>query len=77
MAHFASGFTEARAEDLTALGGYDEADGRVARLLRQAGYLAQRQSFCVAVTRSVNPTEMEFAARVRRIVDAIDDVSRL
>ncbi|MGI9220718.1 MAG: PucR family transcriptional regulator [Woeseiaceae bacterium] len=56
------------------LGGYDEADGRVARLLRRAGYLAQRQSFCVAVTQSVDPTEMEFAARVRRIVDAIDDV---
>ena len=56
------------------LGGYDEADGRVAKLLRQAGYLAQRQSFCVAVTQSVDPTEMEFPARVRRIIDAIEDV---
>ena len=56
------------------LGGYDEADGRVARLLRRAGYLAQRQSFCVAVTQSVDPTEMEFAARAQRIVDSIDEV---
>ena len=56
------------------LGGYDEADGRVAKLLRQAGYLAQRQSFCVAVIQSVDPTEMEFPARVRRIIDAIEDV---
>jgi hypothetical protein len=56
------------------LGGYDEADGRVAKLLRQAGYLAQRQSFCVAVIQSVDPTEMEFPARVRRIIDSIEDV---
>lgn len=55
------------------LGGYDEADGRVARLLRGAGFLDQRQSFCVAVVRSVDPAEMENAARVRRIVDAIED----
>jgi len=56
------------------LGGYDEADGRVAKLLRRAGYLAQRQSFCVAVTQSVDPTEMEFPARVRRIIDSIEEV---
>ncbi len=56
------------------LGGYDEADGRVAKLLGQAGYLAQRQSFCVAVIQSVDPTEMEFPARVRRIIDAIEDL---
>lgn len=56
------------------LGGYDEADGRVAKLLRQAGYLAQRQSFCVAVIQSVDPSEMEFPARVRRIIDSIEDL---
>jgi hypothetical protein len=56
------------------LGGYDEADGRVAKLLRQAGYLDQRQAFCVAVTQSVDPREMEFPARVRRIIDSIDKV---
>lgn len=56
------------------LDGYDEADGRVARLLRRTGYLAQRQSFCVAVTQAVHPNEMEFPARVRRICDAIENV---
>lgn len=56
------------------LGGYDEADGRVAKLLRRAGYLDQRQSFCVAVCQSVDPIEMEFPARVRRIIDSIEEV---
>jgi PucR C-terminal helix-turn-helix domain/GGDEF-like domain len=56
------------------LDGYDEADGRVARLLRGAGYLDQRQSFCVAVARSVDPLEMESPARVRRIIDAIEEI---
>lgn len=55
------------------LDGYDEADGRVARLLRDAGFLDQRQSFCVAIARSVDPAGMENAARVRRIIDAIED----
>lgn len=64
-----------RAELLSVLlGGYDEADGRVAKLLRRAGYLDQRQSFCVAVCQSVDPTEMEFPARARRIIDSIEDV---
>ena len=56
------------------LDGYDEADGRVARLLRRNGYLAQRQSFCVAVTQAVHANEMEFPARVRRICDSIEQV---
>jgi hypothetical protein len=56
------------------LDGYDEADGRVAKLLRGAGFLDQRQSFCVAVARSVDPTEMESPARVRRIIDAMEEV---
>jgi hypothetical protein len=56
------------------LDGYDEADGRVARLLRRTGYLAQRQSFCVAVTRAVHASEMEYPARVRRICDSIEQV---
>lgn len=56
------------------LDGYDEADGRVARLLRRSGYLAQRQSFCVAVTQAVHASEMEFPARVRRICDSIEQV---
>ena len=53
------------------LDGYDEADARAARLLRRAGYLQQRQSYCVAVARSVNAREMESAARAQRMADAI------
>jgi DNA-binding PucR family transcriptional regulator len=56
------------------LEGYDEADGRVTRLLRRTGYLAQRQSFCVAVTQAAHASEMEFPARVRRICDSIEQV---
>jgi len=53
--------------------GYDESDGRVARLLKRAGYLDQRQSFCVALAQSVEPLEMENPARAQRIADAIGD----
>ena len=42
----------------TLVDGYDESDRRAAALLRRSGYLAQRQSYCVAVARSVNPGEM-------------------
>lgn len=51
--------------------GYDEADGRVARLLKRAGYLEQRRSFCVALAQSTDPLEMENPARVQRIVEAM------
>jgi hypothetical protein len=51
--------------------GYDEADGRVARLLKRAGYLEQRQSYCVVVAQSTDPLEMENPARTQRIVDAV------
>lgn len=64
-----------RAEMLTILlNGYDESDGRVARLLRNAGYLDGHQSFCVALARSVDPTEMLNPARARRLADAIDEI---
>jgi sugar diacid utilization regulator len=53
------------------LSGYDEADGRVARLLKRAGYLEQRQSYCVAVAQSINPSEMELPERAQRIANAI------
>jgi len=56
------------------LSGYDESDSRAAQLLRRAGYLEQRQSFCVAVARSVDPREMENAARAERMVDSISEV---
>lgn len=51
--------------------GYDEADARVARLLKRAGYLEQRLSFCVALAQSTDPLEMENPARAQRIVEAM------
>jgi hypothetical protein len=60
----------------TLLGGYDESDSRAAQLLRRSGYLEQRQSFCVAVARSVDPRQMENAARAQRMVEAIGAVLR-
>jgi len=58
------------------LSGYDESDSGAAQLLRRTGYLEQRQSFCVAVARAVNPAEMENAARVQRMIEAIGQVLR-
>jgi len=55
----------------TLLSGYDESDSRTAQLLRRSGYLEQRQSFCVVVARSVNPTEMKNPARAQRMVESI------
>jgi hypothetical protein len=56
------------------LQGYDEADGRVAKILRDAGYLEKRHSFCVALARSVDPAEMLNAARARRLADSIEQI---
>ena len=53
------------------LGGYDESDTRAAQALRRSGYLAQRQSFCVVVARSVDPREMENVARAQRMVESL------
>ncbi|MGH8598303.1 MAG: hypothetical protein ACREXT_16750, partial [Gammaproteobacteria bacterium] len=53
------------------LAGFDEADGRVGRLLKRAGYFDQRQSFCVALAQSTEPLEMENPDRAQRIVEAI------
>ncbi len=58
----------------TLLDGYDEADQTAAGLLRRAGYLQQRQSYCVALARSVDPGEMESASRAQRMADSIADV---
>lgn len=55
------------------LSGYDESDGRIARLLKRAGYLEQRQSYCVVVAQSANASEMENPARAQRIVTALSD----
>ena len=56
------------------LDGNDEADMRAARLLREAGFLEERQIFCVALARSVDPTEMLDAPRARRLVEAIEHI---
>ena len=53
------------------LSGYDESDARTARLLKRAGYLEQRHSYCVVVAQSVNPAEMELPDRAQRIANAI------
>ena len=58
----------------TLLSGYDESDRIAAQLLRRAGYLEQRQAYCVAVARSVNPNEMENPARAQRMADTITEV---
>jgi hypothetical protein len=54
------------------LDGQDEADMRAARILREAGFLDERQTFCVALARSVDPTEMLNASRARRLADSIE-----
>jgi hypothetical protein len=56
------------------LNGHDEADMRAARILRDAGFLDERQSFCVALARSVDPTEMLNASRARRLADSIEQI---
>jgi hypothetical protein len=56
------------------LAGRDEADPRVARMLRDAGFPNRQQTFCVALSRSVDPSEMLNAARARRLADSIEQV---
>jgi len=53
------------------LGGYDESDAKSARLLKRAGYLEQRHSYCVVVAQSINPAEMELPERAQRIIAAL------
>ena len=77
--HHTRRFAEAEADRRSALlntllDGYDEADQTAAGLLRRAGYLQQRQSYCVAVARSVDPGEMESTPRAQRMADAIGEV---
>lgn len=55
------------------LNGYDEFDERVGRLLKRAGFLEQRQSYCVAVVQAVNAAEMEHRARAQRLWEAVVD----
>lgn len=55
------------------LNGYDESDGRVARLLKRAGYLEQRQAYCIAAAQPINTAEMENPARAQRIANALSE----
>jgi len=55
------------------LSGFDEADGRVARLLRKSGYLQQRQAYCVVVAQPVDPSEMQNPARAQRLADSLKE----
>ena len=66
--------TDRRVELLnTLLSGYDESDARVARLLKRAGYLEQRQAYCLVLAQSANPAEMENPERAQRIVAALGE----
>jgi hypothetical protein len=56
------------------LDGYDESDGRVSKILRDAGYLDGRQSFCVVLAQSVDPAEMQNPARARRLAESVQKV---
>jgi PucR C-terminal helix-turn-helix domain/GGDEF-like domain len=69
---FAEAEGDRRAELLgTLVGGFDESDTRIARLLKRAGYLEQRLRFCVALAQAIDPLEMENTARAQRIADAM------
>jgi hypothetical protein len=69
---FAEAEGDRRAELLGILvGGFDQSDSRIVRLLKHAGYLEQRLRFCVALARATDPLEMENTARAKRIVDAV------
>lgn len=56
------------------LDGHDESDGRVERILRDAGYLDRRLSFCVAVASPVDPAELLQPERARRMADSVSAV---
>lgn len=53
------------------LAGYDESDSRIARILKQAGYLDQRQAYCVAVFQPMHAGELAHPERGLRITAAI------
>ncbi len=65
--------SDQRSELLTTLlGGYDESDRRIAGMLRDAGYFDRRLAYCVILVQSIEPAEMNNAARARRLADYID-----
>ncbi len=56
------------------LGGFDESDARVAAILRRAGFLQGRQSFCVVLAQAVQASEMDSPARTRRLAETLDQL---
>ncbi len=54
------------------LDGRDESDAHAERLLRDAGFLEERQWYCVALARSVDALEMLDPSRARRLAEAMD-----
>jgi DNA-binding PucR family transcriptional regulator len=56
------------------LAGYDESDGRIARLLKAAGYLDQRQSYCLIAARTPIAGELESRERAQRLLAALADL---
>lgn len=56
------------------LAGYDESDGRIGRLLKSAGYLDQRQSYCVIGVRTPIAVELENLERAQRLLAALADL---
>ncbi|MDJ0759515.1 MAG: helix-turn-helix domain-containing protein [Woeseiaceae bacterium] len=56
------------------LDGFDESDSRAARLLRNAGYLEQRQTYAVVAVRDVEPREMDNSDRVERIQQSLSEI---
>ncbi len=56
------------------IAGYDESDGRIARLLKSAGYLDQRQSYCVIGVATPIPAELENFERAQRVLAALADL---
>jgi hypothetical protein len=64
-----------RTELLNALlSGYDESDGRIARVLKASGYLDQRQSYGVIAVRTPVAAEMDAPGRAQRILAALSDL---
>jgi len=55
------------------LSGYDEADSRVAQMLKRAGYLDHRQAYCVVVAQPAKASEMEHPERAHRIIASLGD----
>lgn len=55
------------------LEGHDEADAQAAEMLRRAGYLSSRLSYCVVLAQPVDASEMRNPHRARRLAEAVEN----